>query len=296
VIYQHPLAYLLGLEGAALMLAFNGGYDREFTEARLAEVRAMLDSPGQFGDGQVVRPVSAAEGYDAWARYYDEPGNALIDVEQPVVRAIVRQFPPGTALDAACGTGRHTQYLVSLGHAVTGVDASERMLAAARSKVPGADFRIGDLGRLPVPDGHADLVVCSLALTHIRDLGPAFAEFARVLKPGGHLVTSDSADPQFILQKLPDGSLGSIPNHRHRASDYLAAALPLGFEVRRCEEPRPRDPWVDPGTAPSAGPVSYPFDIYALQRRCPAATNAVYRARRHAIIWHFQLSARGSLT
>lgn len=51
MIYQHQLAYLLGLEGAALMLAFNGGYDREFTEARLAEVRAMLDSPGQFGDG-----------------------------------------------------------------------------------------------------------------------------------------------------------------------------------------------------------------------------------------------------
>jgi ubiquinone/menaquinone biosynthesis C-methylase UbiE len=290
VIYQHPLAYLLGLEGAALMLAFNGGYDREFTQARLAEVRAMLDSPGQFGDGQVIRPVSAAEGYDIWAERYDQPGNALIDIEQPVVQAIVGQFPPGTALDAACGTGRHSQYLASLGHAVTGVDASRRMLAAARAKVPGADFRTGDLCQLPVPDGHADLVVCSLALTHIPHLGPAFAEFARVLKPGGHLVTSDSANPQLVLQQLPGGDIGYLPNHRHRASDYLAAALPLGFQVRCCEEPSARDPWVDPGTAPPAAPVVYPFDIFALQRRCPAATNAVYRVNRHAIIWHFQLS------
>jgi len=289
MIYQHPLAYLLGLEGAALMLAFNGGYDRDFTEARLAEVRAMLDSPDQFGDGQVIRPVSAAEGYDLWAERYDQPGNALIDIEQPVVQAIVGQFPPSTVLDAACGTGRHSQYLASLGHAVTGVDASERMLATARAKVPGADFCTGDLCQLPVPDGHADLVVCSLALTHIPDLCPAFAEFARVLKPGGHLVTSDSANPQLVLQELPDGDIGYLPNHCHRASDYLAAALPLGFQVRRCEEPGARDPWVDPRTALSAAPVGYPFDIFALQRRCPAATNAVYRANRHAIIWHFQL-------
>jgi hypothetical protein len=46
VIYQHPLAYLLGIEGAALMHAFNGDYDRDFTQARLAEVRAMLDAAG----------------------------------------------------------------------------------------------------------------------------------------------------------------------------------------------------------------------------------------------------------
>lgn len=100
------------------------------------------------------------------------------------------------------------------------------MLAAARAKIPGADFRTGDLYRLPVPDRHADLVVCSLALTHIPDLGPTFAEFARVLKPGGHLVTSDSANPQVLVQELPDGDIGSLPNHTHRASDYLAAGLP----------------------------------------------------------------------
>lgn len=34
VIFQHPLAYLLGLEGVALLRAFSGAYDREFTLAR----------------------------------------------------------------------------------------------------------------------------------------------------------------------------------------------------------------------------------------------------------------------
>jgi hypothetical protein len=51
MIYQHPLAYLVGLEGVALLHAFAGEYDRDFTEARLAEVRALLDSADQLGGG-----------------------------------------------------------------------------------------------------------------------------------------------------------------------------------------------------------------------------------------------------
>lgn len=39
VIYQHPLAYLLGLEGVALLRTFAGDFDREFGEARIAEIR-----------------------------------------------------------------------------------------------------------------------------------------------------------------------------------------------------------------------------------------------------------------
>lgn len=36
--------------------AYNGEYDREFTEARIAEIRAMLDCASEFGDGATVRP------------------------------------------------------------------------------------------------------------------------------------------------------------------------------------------------------------------------------------------------
>ncbi len=51
VIYAHPLAYLLGLEGIALLHAFAGDYNRDFTMARLAEVRALLDAVEELGDG-----------------------------------------------------------------------------------------------------------------------------------------------------------------------------------------------------------------------------------------------------
>jgi hypothetical protein len=110
VVYQHPLAYLLGLEGTALLRAFVGEYDRDFTMARLDEIRALLDSLEELGEGAAVDPIPTTEGYGSWAEFYDEPGNQLIDLEQPIVREILDALPRGVALDAACGT-RPTQRL-----------------------------------------------------------------------------------------------------------------------------------------------------------------------------------------
>jgi SAM-dependent methyltransferase len=289
VIYQHPLAYLVGMEGTALLRAFAGGYDRDFTQARLAEVRALLDSAGQLGDGAWSRPITVAEGYRAWAGRYDQPGNGLIDTEQPVVRNILDGLPRGRALDAACGTGRHAEYLVSLGYRVIGVDGSPQMLAVARAKLPDTEFREGDLDRLPVPDQHVDVVVCGLAMNHVLDLAPVLAEFARVLRPGGHLVISDSRTDRPVVMELPGGEFGYLPHRFHHPSDYLAAALPLGFEVRGCAEPRLPSPAIDPDAAPPSAPPAHPSDIWSRWPWCPAAVNAVYQDSPILIIWHFQL-------
>ncbi len=290
MIYQHPLGYLLGIEGAALMRAFNGDYGADFTDARVAEVRELLASASQLGAARSTGPISTAEGYDAWAGSYDEPGNVLLDIEQPIVREILADLPVGTALDAACGTGRHTSYLAALGHRVVGVDASAEMLAVARAKVPDGEFHRGDLHHLPVPDRHVDVLVCALALEHVADLRPVFAEFARVLRPGGHLVTSDSNHDWPIVQALPDGGFGYLPHYNHRASDYLAAALPLGLQVRSCAEPCLPGPMIDSAVPRPDRPVEHPADIWSLHAWCPAATNAFYRDTPVATIWHFQFS------
>ncbi|MFD0577430.1 hypothetical protein [Dactylosporangium darangshiense] len=49
MIYQHPLAYLLGIEGLALLHAWGGEYDEKFTQRRLAEVRDLLANPALTG-------------------------------------------------------------------------------------------------------------------------------------------------------------------------------------------------------------------------------------------------------
>jgi ubiquinone/menaquinone biosynthesis C-methylase UbiE len=294
-IYQHPLAYLLGLEGIALLHAFAGEYDRDFTTARLAEVRALLDSVEELGEGAAVPAIPATEAYHSWAESYDEPGNQLIDLEQPIVREILDGLPRGVALDAACGTGRHSTYLASLGHTVIGVDSSAAMLQRARTKVPNGKFHEAELHDLPLPDDHVDLVLCALALVHVPVLQPVLAEFVRVLRPGGNLVISDQRGliPNVglpIVKARPDGSPGYMPIRTRLTSDYIAAALPLGLQVRRCEEPRRPFPLVDEGDEgfPDHIPGAPP-NIWALHRWCTAATNAAYRDNPAVIIWHFQL-------
>jgi ubiquinone/menaquinone biosynthesis C-methylase UbiE len=302
VIYQHPLAYLLGLEGLALLRAFSGVYGRGFTIDRIQEIRALLDLADELGDGVEARPITTRETYSRWAAFYDEPGNELIDIEQPIVRGILDGVPVGVALDAACGTGRHAAYLRSLGHTVIGVDTSPEMLAVARETVPAAEFHEADLHDLPLAGDSVDLVLCALALTHVPDLGRVLAELVRVLRPGGHLILSDSrgliGDLSPPLVRIgPDGTVGYTQTWHRLASEYLAAALPLGLQVRRCVEPkRPTPLLADDGTylydgepPPEHIPGSPP-DIWALHQFCTAATNAAFRGNPVAIIWHFQLS------
>ena len=63
VIYQDPLAYLLGLEGMALLDAWAGDHDRAFTEARLAEIRRLLDDENLRGRGVLAEWASSVTAY-----------------------------------------------------------------------------------------------------------------------------------------------------------------------------------------------------------------------------------------
>jgi SAM-dependent methyltransferase len=250
--YRHPLAFLLGLEGVALLRAFAGDdLGREFVEARIAETRVLLDRAAPaMGRGSEVGQVGTVDGYRAWAAAYDDPGNPLIAVEEPVVRQILSSFPAGSALDAACGTGRHAEHLAARGHRVTGVDSSPDMLARARLRQVPARFLLGNMHQLPLRDGCMDLVVCALALVHVPALAPVMAEFARVLRPGGHLVISDI----------------------HVISLYLGGVATAA------------------GPGGRAGPATCHCRQRAARWRqwCADAADAAYTATPAAIVWHFQ--------
>jgi SAM-dependent methyltransferase len=242
VIYQHPLAWLLGVEGQALLRGWAGDFDEDFVQARLAEVRRLVNDP-LLADhpGVDVARGRLSDGYRRWAATYDEPRNGLFDLDEPVVHAILNAFPGGDALDAACGTGRFAGYLVARGHHVIGIDSSPEMLDVARRRLPSADFRLGEIRELPVNGNSVDVVTCGLALSHLPELGSVMSEFARVLRPGGHLVISD-VSPGLILrgsvvQALgPAGEPGLVPTFRHSTGDYLRTALAAGFTVRDYNE------------------------------------------------------------
>ena len=56
--------------------------------------------------------VSTLDGYAKWADSYDAYPNGLIKIEEPIVRALLGDVGGKRVLDAGCGTGRHTRWLV----------------------------------------------------------------------------------------------------------------------------------------------------------------------------------------
>ena len=294
IIYQHPLAYLLGLEGVALMRAFAGEYDRAFTEARIAEVRELLTSAEDFGPGIDVPPLPVADGYDGWAVTYDAEDNGCFPMRDSVLTPMLDRLSPGRTLDAACGTGAVAQQLVARGHDVIGIDISNAMLARARKAVPQARFLAGDLTDLPLPDGDVDHVVCSLALAHLSDLRPFFAETARVMRPDGHLLLLDTrghftgSTRYPLIKEAPDGRIGHIAGYSHGLGDYLRAALPHGYVVRACEETYLDDHTVEPDE-PSEPLTPGPPDIWELHPWVREATNAAKAGQPAVVGWDFEL-------
>jgi ubiquinone/menaquinone biosynthesis C-methylase UbiE len=292
VLYEHPLAYLLGIEGVALLRGLTGKLDRDFVEARIAEVRALLADESLTDAAVAVERVDTVAGYRVWAETYDRPGNTAFDMDEPEVKRVVDMLPPGVALDAACGTGRYAGLLAARGHRVIGVDSSPDMLTRARERVPRGEFLDGDLHRLPVADGHVDLVVCGLALTHVPALEPVMAEFARVLRPGGHLVIAD-IHPEAVLRgsipavRGPDGRPARVVTHRHLIGDYLRAALSVGLRVLGCAEPRMPAP---PPSAPSASREPGPWDVWpwSLAALVPEAARAANEDVPGMVVWHLE--------
>ncbi|SMD09175.1 class I SAM-dependent methyltransferase [Kibdelosporangium aridum] len=283
MIHEHPLAYVLGLQGIALLQGFIGEHDRDFIEARLAEIRELLDNE-QLTQAVEVTPVSTVDGYRTWSATYDSPSNPVFEMDVPILKEILADVPAGMALDAACGTGRYAELLAGQGHRVIGVDSSPDMLERARKRLPDSEFREGTLHHLPVDE--VDLILCGLALTHNPDLGPIFAEFARVLRPGGHLVVVDM-HPDAILRgsiptvRGPKGEPCRVVTYRHSMGDYLRASLSNGLTVRRCEELRSAS-MLEKTDSPGPWDV-WPWSLAAL------APEAAYAATGpQMVIWHFQ--------
>ena len=87
-------------------------------------------------------------------------------------------------LDLAAGTGKLTAGLVTLGHDVVAVEPLEQMIRQLKSSLPSVAPVMGVAERLPLARASLDAAVVAQAF-HWLDPGRAFAELARVLRPGG---------------------------------------------------------------------------------------------------------------
>lgn len=109
-----------------------------------------------------------------------------------------------SVLDIGTGTGlvaRQAALVTQCPALVTGVDPSPGMVANAN--VPaGVRLLAGSAEAIPAADEAADFLSMGYALRHVSDLSLAFAEFYRVLKPGGRVCLLEITQPVGVVPRL----------------------------------------------------------------------------------------------
>lgn len=231
---------LVGIEGLALLRHLYDGTDEQAAR-RLDEVRRLVLEPAPRPSEAVVE-LDPRAGYDAWSSSYDDPGNPIVGLEEPAVWSLLDRLAPGPALDAACGTGRHTEHLLRRGHRVTAFDLTRGMLERVRRRGIDPPLVEGDLRAIPFASQRFDSVVCGLALAHVADLRTAAGEFTRVLRRGGRLIVSVLHPMQAFLGwqapfQDPAGRRRFVREHPHTYSDYLSSFMEAGLGLVTCVEP-----------------------------------------------------------
>lgn len=125
---------------------------------------------------------------------------SLAPRDPSVLLQVVRELdlrPDSRVVDVGCGEGAHAVRLAThFGFRVLGIDPVQRHLDLARATrrdlVPDIASRLaferGTATHVPAADASLDLVWCRDVMVHVEHPEDAFAEFARVLRPGGHVV------------------------------------------------------------------------------------------------------------
>lgn len=191
------------------------------------------------GSDEAVRAVR--DRFDVRSATYDESAmhRGLADAVAAFVAPVADD---ATVLDVATGTGLVLRALRDR-HGIAparlaGVDVSPGMLGVARRSLPGATLVEADARSLPFADGSVDLLTCVTGLHLVPDTGRVVAEWARVLRPGGAVVTATYAefDAGRHNREVTSGQPAAYPMRHEpfRTPQALGSAVAgAGLAIRR---------------------------------------------------------------
>jgi SAM-dependent methyltransferase len=210
---------------------------------------SMAGGVPRMSDGAEQRDARMAAEYEAQAHalpQYSDPASILASWEVQVLPQFVAWLGriEGPVLDVGCGVGHLGRALIKAGRhdvQLIGTDFQPELLARATTGY--AALLEADVHHLPLQDGSFAGVVASNSLHHFPDLPQAMREIARVLKPGGVLVTYDPRyiTPLELLKKrLRRHDQAFTKDHKaFRVDEYREVLGSSGLQVAevRCIDP-----------------------------------------------------------
>jgi SAM-dependent methyltransferase len=178
--------------------------------------------------------------------------------ERPATLGLLPPIAGLRVLDAGCGPGAYTEWLVEHGAEVVGIDVSPRMVELANQRLKGrASIVHADLGA-PLDfleSASFDLILSPLVPDYIEDWHALFSEFFRLLRATGYFVFSVGHPFDEFFSHHPEGNYFAIeqiewgmrmgvvsvrvPYYRRPLQALLDPLLDAGFILDRLVEPRP---------------------------------------------------------
>jgi SAM-dependent methyltransferase len=203
-------------------------------------------------DSRKYRTVDVRTGYGEWVPTYEDTVQDAMDIalldelSQPTWEGV------GRVADLGCGTGRTAAWLRRHGVGpIDGVDLTPEMLAVARERGLHERLIEADVAATGLESGAYDLVIASLVDEHLRALEPLYAEAARLVRPGGHLVVV-AFHPHFIMAsgmpthfKSVSGEPVAIETHVHLISEHVRSGLEAGFTLAEMHEGVVDERWLE---------------------------------------------------
>jgi SAM-dependent methyltransferase len=192
-------------------------------------------------DDACAAPVTAAPIGEAVAARYGGLAAGTGSLSCGGALELAAPRPGERLVDLGCGRGGdllRAAGMVGPGGHVTGIDATPRMVEAAKQRIAGlphATVLLGDLAAVPLPDGCAEVLISNCAINHATDKAAVYREVARLLVPGGRVVVSDVVSEAVLPESVRSDPAawaacygGAIPE-----ADYLSAVTSAGLRDLR---------------------------------------------------------------
>ena len=187
----------------------------------------------------------------------DRPINTYCD--RPTMLSLMPSVEGRFVIDAGCGPGIYTEWLVKQGADVLALDYSPRLVELARKRVGDSkvSYQVADLanGLGFIEDQKCNLFLGVLVLDYVLDWPSLLMEIYRVLTPGGHFLASfrhpcfrgegvgtpSYPEIQQVYTSWDDGfgQTVKMPSFRRSLTSALAAITGAGFLIERIVESFP---------------------------------------------------------
>ena len=157
-----------------------------------------------------LKPQSSPVNGRLWGARARDWANIQEGTVKAVYQAVLertRVGPHTRYLDIGCGAGGAVQLAAARGAQVSGIDASENLLAIARERTPSGDFHVGDLELLPFDDTVFDVATGFNSFQYAANPRVALGEARRVTKARGIIVIMTWGVPEGMQAAALVGAL-----------------------------------------------------------------------------------------